>query len=234
MDLWLPRMSHFAQFGLFLFTVFSLYFTVLPLYQKALLEEAIARKELELKEASALLNKKYEQIRSYAVSEYVVKASAKCSDLLIRPPELTTLETKETPETTDAKVVYDIDVANCLKSEFETTTSFKRELSHQDLTFFLEAITTIGVELAEIRATSFAQYKTVDDTISEDKILAQKKSSFTAQYLELMKSSFSPARQKEERRKAAIYLEKLRISHEYGESIRNRIFRLHQLTWPSE
>ena len=48
-DKWLPRLSHFSQFGLFIFTVGTIYFTVIPLYQKALLEEAIAKKEIELR-----------------------------------------------------------------------------------------------------------------------------------------------------------------------------------------
>lgn len=54
-DRWLPRLSHVSQFGLLLFTVGTLYFTVIPLYQKALLEEAIAKKEVELKLATQAL-----------------------------------------------------------------------------------------------------------------------------------------------------------------------------------
>lgn len=61
-DKWLPRLSHLSQFGLFLFTVGTIYFTVIPLYQKALLEEAIAKKEIELKETTAALVKKEEAL----------------------------------------------------------------------------------------------------------------------------------------------------------------------------
>ncbi|MDO8776376.1 MAG: hypothetical protein Q7K57_48225, partial [Burkholderiaceae bacterium] len=52
-DIWLPRLSHLSQFGLFLFTVATIYFTVIPLYQKALLDEAIAKKEIDLRDATA-------------------------------------------------------------------------------------------------------------------------------------------------------------------------------------
>lgn len=233
MDVWLPRISYLAQFGLFLFTIFSLYFTVLPLYQKALLDEAIARKEFELKDATALLEKKYEKIRSYAVSEYVIKASIKCSDLSIRPPELPPLAAKEIHQIPDIKVIYEIDVASCLKSVFETTTSFKRELSPQDQSFFLGAITSISKQLSELRNTSFAQYKMVDKTISVDKTIAQRKSSFIVQYLDHMGAFYSPEQLKEERRKAAIFIEKQRIADEYGAAIREQVFSLHQLTWSS-
>lgn len=55
LDRWLPRISHISQLGLFILTIGALYFTVIPLYQKALLEEAIAQKEVELKIATAAL-----------------------------------------------------------------------------------------------------------------------------------------------------------------------------------
>ena len=58
----MPRLSHLSQFGLFLFTVGTIYFTVIPLCQKALLEEAIAKKEMELKETTAALVKKEEAL----------------------------------------------------------------------------------------------------------------------------------------------------------------------------
>ena len=63
-DVWLPRLSHLSQFGLFLFTVATIYFTVIPLYQKALLEEAIAKKEIELKEATSAVAQKEQALAS--------------------------------------------------------------------------------------------------------------------------------------------------------------------------
>ena len=64
LDAWLVRLSHLSQFGLLLFTVGTIYFTVIPLYQKALLEESIAKKEIELKEATALLDAKEKMLSS--------------------------------------------------------------------------------------------------------------------------------------------------------------------------
>lgn len=57
-DVWLPRLSLISQFGLFVFTVGTIYFTVIPLYQKALLEEAIAQKEVEYRHATQTLEAK--------------------------------------------------------------------------------------------------------------------------------------------------------------------------------
>src|SRR5437016_4581751 len=78
-DLWLMRASHLGQAGLFILTLAALYYTVLPLYQKAVLEEAIARKEIELTHATAQVEKLYVTARGYIVDEYVSYASGKCS-----------------------------------------------------------------------------------------------------------------------------------------------------------
>jgi hypothetical protein len=75
LDTWLLRLSHVSQFGLFLFTIGTIYFTVIPLYQKALLEESIAKKEIELKEATAQLNSKEDALLR-AKTELDVKVSA--------------------------------------------------------------------------------------------------------------------------------------------------------------
>lgn len=42
------RLSFAAQIGLLLIAVWGYFFTVVPLYSKAVLEEQIAKKELEL------------------------------------------------------------------------------------------------------------------------------------------------------------------------------------------
>lgn len=61
-DTWLQRLSHLSQFGLFLFTVGTIYFTVIPLYQKALLDEAIAKKEIDLIEATKAVTVKEREL----------------------------------------------------------------------------------------------------------------------------------------------------------------------------
>ena len=48
-DLWLVRISYIAQVGLFFLTTFTIYYTVIPIYQNASLQEAIAKKEVEYK-----------------------------------------------------------------------------------------------------------------------------------------------------------------------------------------
>lgn len=84
LDIWLPRISHFSQFGLFVITLGSLYFVVLPVYQKSILDEAIAQKEIELKKSEKLVTESYVQLRKQAVTLFTNKAFVECKYLTSR------------------------------------------------------------------------------------------------------------------------------------------------------
>src|SRR5690242_5684244 len=92
LDTWLVRGSHIAQLGLFVLTLLALFYTVIPLYKTAALEEQIARKEAELSETqrkigqaeSALKEaneKMYRRSRSDVLLAFVRYAGPSCSGL---------------------------------------------------------------------------------------------------------------------------------------------------------
>lgn len=47
-DIWSTRIANFSQLGVLILAVFGYFYTVLPVYQKSLLDEEIAKKTLEL------------------------------------------------------------------------------------------------------------------------------------------------------------------------------------------
>ncbi|TYR72451.1 hypothetical protein FYK33_26885, partial [Klebsiella pneumoniae] len=47
-DVFLSRVSHVSQFVLVAFAIFGYFYTVRPIYQKEVLSEDIAKKEVEL------------------------------------------------------------------------------------------------------------------------------------------------------------------------------------------
>ena len=51
---------------------------MIPLYQKAILDEAIARKKLKLKKTKAALDKAYVSVREIATRQFVSMANEKC------------------------------------------------------------------------------------------------------------------------------------------------------------
>ncbi|MDH1299531.1 hypothetical protein [Achromobacter sp. GD03932] len=82
LDVWLLRFSHIAQVGLFAVTLCTIYFTVIPLYRSAALEESVARQQLELSRLTSQIDKAYLQLRAYALSEFVQAISVECDPLL--------------------------------------------------------------------------------------------------------------------------------------------------------
>ncbi|GFO67224.1 hypothetical protein GMLC_08030 [Geomonas limicola] len=49
-DVWVQRVSHLSQLGLLVLAAFGYIYTVRPIYTKSLLEEEIAKKQIEMKE----------------------------------------------------------------------------------------------------------------------------------------------------------------------------------------
>lgn len=97
LDTWLIRGSHIAQVGLFALTLWALFYTVIPLYKTAALEEQIARREAELKDMEQNLartvtalkdatEKAYHRSRADILWNLDFQAGPRCSGLL-RPVE---------------------------------------------------------------------------------------------------------------------------------------------------
>jgi len=58
----LINFSHASQIGLFILAVFGYFYTVQPVYTKALLEESIAKNEIELRELKKLVGKEKDEL----------------------------------------------------------------------------------------------------------------------------------------------------------------------------
>lgn len=80
-DRWLSHVAAFSQLGVLIVTVVTLSYTVIPVYQKAVLEEAVAQKQVELREVQTAVDKLYGDVRSLAVGYFAFDASLKCSQL---------------------------------------------------------------------------------------------------------------------------------------------------------
>lgn len=63
-DTYLSRISHVSQFVLVAFAIFGYFYTVRPIYQKELLSEDIASKQVELNSLGQELSKKNQQLKN--------------------------------------------------------------------------------------------------------------------------------------------------------------------------
>lgn len=118
-DTWLSRISSVSQAAVVLLTAAGFWFTVLPLYQKALLEEAIARKELEYKEVAAAMDRVYGRLRYAAVKDFVFYAGSNCSGLLLPPPTLYLIGQSSPDKRPHAQQILEIGARDCLVGSLE-------------------------------------------------------------------------------------------------------------------
>lgn len=74
-DTWFLRAAQTATVLGVAVAVFGYFYTVRPIYQKALLDEAIAKKELEIKETNSALAVSYARLKGHAIANLVQNSS---------------------------------------------------------------------------------------------------------------------------------------------------------------
>lgn len=154
-DIWISRLASLSQFGLFVLTIGGLYFTVLPLYQKALLDEAIARKEVELRDVSAALEESYRRVRDSAIKEFVFGVGASCSGLML-PLRNADLIGKHIPNRRPhAQEILEIEPQTCLVEALPKYLGL-RNLRPDDMRTLNDAVIRIAGELDERRSMLIA------------------------------------------------------------------------------
>ncbi|MFV0678517.1 hypothetical protein [Variovorax sp. tm] len=151
-DLWLVRFGYIAQVGALVATVFGFYFTVIPLYQKAVLDELIAQREVDLKNAQkdiALAKREaYEQRRLNFTQQLARSAADRCAEtrLSIGQPGI-----KESRAVRHERIVnLSLEVSSCLTSasELNKATSV---LTKSDHDFLAQLLANTGKALDDKR-----------------------------------------------------------------------------------
>ncbi len=173
-DVWLNRISQITQLGLFILAIAGLYYTVIPLYQKAIVDEELAKKEVQLKELDKKINEMYRSARSMAIDQVIFAAGPKCSGLLTPLRPMLALESLVTgkpykpipPEQMPPKfedVVFSNSITECF-----TKHSLKRQavsvLRPEDRATLEEKMTELGAELDKQRLTMAPKFKQSTDS----------------------------------------------------------------------
>jgi hypothetical protein len=165
LDVWLSRVSHFSQFGLFALTIGAFYFTVIPLYKTAALEESIARREAELSamnsklvEATAALEtvrfEIYERNRGDLI-QGIVTAAPYCSGLLMHTTKSETSKNRELGSN-----LLKIDAAQCIQDEFNERKS-EAILTSEDYKKLNETVRQVAANLSQIQQKTILDIENV-------------------------------------------------------------------------
>jgi hypothetical protein len=144
-DRWLVRAGYVAQVGVLLATVAGYYYTVIPLYQKAALDEQLARREVELKVAQRSVitarRETYEQQRQTLMEGLARRASYDCSDVKVAISQPGLDESRELRRTRLLSVDFDTDT--CLAKSLESAKADK-VLNETDAAYLREGLQALG------------------------------------------------------------------------------------------
>lgn len=230
LDIWLPRISYFSQFGLFAVTIGGLYFTVLPLYQKAVLEEAIARKEIELAASEKTLQQSYFRLRTFAVKEFVFYAGAQCSSLMLPPRTLRALDKKASPGQSEAEEILKLNAGTCLKDEFQKDKSLK-ELRSTDLQTLASHIERIAAGFKSKQDAAWKEYVSIPQRAKVDPSILKPLGPFSERMLVTLSKSQPRAWIETNRFSLAVKETQSAVAHEYDAYVRDQIFTLRSIQW---
>lgn len=230
LDIWLPRISHFSQFGLFVITIGGLYFTVLPLYQKAVLEEAIARKEIQLATSEKALEDSYARLRSFTMREFVFGTGAKCSSLMLPPRTLRPLNIKPTPAPSAAEEIFSINAGECIREEFKKSKSIKefRSADQQNLSSHVERI---SVNIEAKRESALTEYRNIPQRAKIDPSILEGLDSIEESILAFSAKSKSDSWVEAKRFSIAVEKMQSAVAHEYDKYIRDQVATLYSIKW---
>lgn len=138
------RLGQFVQIGLFILAFLGFKYTIIPLYEKALVDESLARNQLELTRLDDKLKAMYGRIRHASVREFVLIVGPDCSGLVI-PPEVPAVIMGQQQSGFD-EFVFDTSITDCF-NKYLLKDSGLRELSANDKIRFENELRALGKRL---------------------------------------------------------------------------------------
>lgn len=230
-DLWLQRASGAAQVIISIVTIGTLYYTVIPLYQKAALEENVARLERETKVLEASNREIYSRVRVLAVREFVSHARAECSGVLIPFHLFDDDKEKNIGHSNDA---LGIDPKSCLEKNLSNTSSLG-SLKKEDFKLLSEKVSSIGKELDIERLAAIKEYDDIPQKTTHDQSQKIPLEGFSGRMDKFLSEYdnyyFNNLRHTEERHLAVMHQLQRGILSGYIDKVQLSVLPLRQMDW---
>jgi hypothetical protein len=221
-----PLLSHIAQIGLFLLTAWGLFYTVIPLYQKAAVDEQVARQQVELERIGKELDASYAKIRRQTVIQFTFFAGPACTGLLQHIPDHV-----EPGKQSNQKGPLDFDIHACLTQQLQDF-GLKRELTDIDRATLAAEVAKVGERLEASRLAAnlaVGQLKPADPTKGPVEM-----GSFSEFALaEMKRLGASPQQLIDAEHKMSLSYQQRLIESRYMDEVRLQLSGLANLTWPA-
>ncbi|MEA9706782.1 hypothetical protein [Xanthomonas campestris] len=157
-DLWLQRISLITQPILLITTLITIKLTVIPLYEKAQLDEILARREIELKNATEALNRVYPQARFYIAKQFSLNVYYNC---LQSKSEMEWVKSSPGTYPIDLKKMWleklNFDIETCVNNLAKSEDTLK-ELYPSDQAILRDAIETFGRSTKVLQARNLEKW----------------------------------------------------------------------------
>jgi hypothetical protein len=203
-------------------TLWTIVYTVIPLYQKAALDEAMARTEAELRFTEAEAGRIYVEMRSYIQERLIDRVGTECTGLML-PPAV-----PDGPDTEAMELAIDVDA--CSREQLRTSVGIKK-LHPVDARYLAEKITTLGVSLEADKAQMRRDFASFYERAKLNPGLVQP----VEGKFRLAAARILPASQREAwLANAAIEESRSRILQSFERKARDRIRALDQIQWPTD
>ena len=226
-DSWLQRIGYLSQIGTLIVMVVTIFYTVIPLYRTASLEESISRKEIELK----LLNnkiKKYEiKERSLVLAGYVSTVSYDCTSLS-KPSFLSSYSINTPPERHKLTILSE-NIEDCLKKQ-EYVDSVINSLSSEDKLTFKINLDLLVDKIGKLRKEKISEYNNIENKLNSNEIsvIDNNDPDYAILLYSLAKQAGASDESINEAKKRS-YLDLLETKFE--EDIRQEIYKFKDLKW---
>lgn len=183
-DVALSRASHFSQILLLLVTALTVWFTVIPLYQKEILSESIAQKELEL---AALKNevikekeRQYLRQRTQVRSRVLSSLELNCLGIMKDPTEA-----RKITEGEGINYVFSIDLKDCIQRSLDEDSGVAL-LRPKDRAYLIGHVKSLQSTYAELRDLARKRYLSAEDTVGDKEAVLDADDPLSASILGLM------------------------------------------------
>lgn len=237
MDTWLSRLSHFSQIGLLFVAVFGYVYTVLPVYQKSLLDEQIAQKELQLRSLQIKLDEMYVLNRSEVIKGFIINSTHECTGIDKLPKDASeNLSRKAVTLKQRLGEIFEIGMKECLVDTLNKSKKIKLLLKQNDFNFLSLQVNAIGNKLNLLQKELRSEYYALPDkAITNPEILKPlKQDTFIYRFLELGKSSMSDKEYQSKLFDAKIDQALLDINTTFRSSVLKDISSINEIQWPSK
>lgn len=227
----IPLASHVAQVLMMLMTAGGFFFTVIPLYQKAAVDEQVAKQKIKLEELESKVAVNYKKYRAETIRKYVYLTGTECVTGLMFPIQKIG-EKQPGPDLNDQ--ILAINVSDCMRRDLSRTIGWE-DLTEEDKKTLFAATNDIAAEIDIFRLTTKAKISSIQPNLkaagplelgmgefAETEILLMKKAGATDDEIKILVSQLSVGSQRND------------LTAKYSASALSKIKTLNQLIWPAD